>query len=550
MELAGRQRGVGSAIFGMNLTWERRTTLFVAGCVILYALFSKFFVNHIIVEEAFSAFAVIIALSLIGARVTYAHVPLAVRVLYRSIMVICTFYIATSHIAVPDSLLENAPLSASGLKVLWLVMILSGCLALIRPSFGLMTAEYILVNKIFLGATFGGLAITPTDYITLIDSGAFLAVGITLFGLIAGSRWGGRLWSSEGAPSAPSASGTQALHPLIILTLAMIAMHFGNYFYGALFKMSLGEHIWSWALENRTFLLILMGLESHVLPISFSPSLVQHAYDAFAFLYLPFNLAVLVAQFLCIFALNKLRWTIAVTLFYDAMHLGIFLLTGIFFWKWILLNLAIVAALSLVPRGPIPLQHRVLVMALVFLSPYVYKIPPFAWLDTPAVNTLHILAVTDAGETLEVPNNYFLPLSVTFVQQRMQWPARGKFPTTTWGTTRQIETLAAMSDCEDARPVDAWRPFGYSRDKISTILRRYHEYVLSAVDDRGLLNYDLYPHHIFTMPWEQQAFRSFDKRRIVAYRYESESVCLSLKDGRLQKHVKRSHGFDIPLDKT
>ncbi|MEM7221348.1 MAG: hypothetical protein AAF495_00105 [Pseudomonadota bacterium] len=475
---------------------------------------------------------------------TYEQVPLAVRVLYRSIIVISTFYIATSHITMPDSLLEESPLSSLGLRVLWVATILAGVLALVRPSFGLMTVEYILVNKSFLAYSFGGIALTSTDYVTLIDSGAFMAIGLTLYGLILKTRIHNYLCpfdaSSEAAPP-------RFVHPLIILSLAMIALHFGNYFYGAVIKMALGEHVSSWVLVNRTYQLILMALESRVLPISFDPNLVQHVYDAFAAIYVPFNFVVLIAQFFCIIALNNIRWTIAITVCFDLMHVGIFILTGIFFWKWILLNLAIVAALSLIVRTSISLQHRVLVMILVLASPVIYKIPPFAWFDTAAANTLHIHAITDDGEVYEVPSNYFLPLAVTIVQQRMQWPLENKFPTTTWGTTREWDRLAELSNCSTANTIEEWFWFIKSHEQITNIIQRYHTYILSVVDDRGLLNYDIYPHHFFTMPWELQEFRSLDKRRIVAYRYISEAACLSLDEGRLVKDVKRSQSFDIPV---
>jgi hypothetical protein len=67
------------------------------------------------------------------------------------------------------------------------------------------------------------------------------------------------------------------------------------------------------------------------------------------------------------------------------------------------------------------------------------------------------------------------------------------------------------------------------------------------VDENGYVDYDLFPHHIFSMPWHFEDFKQLDKRRIVSFRYENQAVCIGYEDGNLTKQKKYGATFDIPL---
>ena len=62
----------------------------------------------------------------------------------------------------------------------------------------------------------------------------------------------------------------------------------------------------------------------------------------------PINFATLFGQLAAVLMLFRRKLMIAITLFYDLAHIVIFFVT-VFFWKWILLNLALVAAIRLLP---------------------------------------------------------------------------------------------------------------------------------------------------------------------------------------------------------
>jgi len=83
--------------------------------------------------------------------------------------------------------------------------------------------------------------------------------------------------------------------------------------------------------------------------------------------------------------------------------------------------------------------------------------------------------------------------------------------------------------------------------KVAHLLRNHHSYILKNLRDDGTINYDLYPHHIFSMPWNYSEFRNLDKRRITSYRYVVESKCMAYKNGQRTAEVLLHGEFDVPI---
>src|SRR5690606_2505796 len=121
---------------------------------------------------------------------------------------------------------------------------------------------------------------------------------------------------------------------------------------------------------------------------------------------------------------------------YDLMHLGIFALTAIFFWKWIIVNAGFVLAFDLLRRRRVALPWPILVMGcvLVLVAPSTFHIVRLGWFDSGGVNEARFEARTASGNTVRVPSNYFLDGSIT-AAQRLDFPFAGGHLTGTWATT-------------------------------------------------------------------------------------------------------------------
>ena len=519
--------------------------------VFAYLLFSHLVYHpHVFGPHAVAAYVVLSCLVLGGALQSYAEATASYKTLIRSVIAVALFYIITGHVRIAEPLIGGDWLAEFELNRLWVAAALCGFVGLFRPSFGLVPLVYILWQKHQLMHVVG-LPIDWMDYLTVIETGSFLIIGYLILGLV-------RRLASVSSPSNCGVATWQTrensligtLHPVDALVLFAIALHFGNYFYAGLVKASLGDSPLYWALHNRTELLVLASWDYGYLPISFSSWLPAFTYESMEKFHVVTNLITFVIQLLAVVAIVRIRWVILITLAYDALHLLIFVTTGIFFWKFILLNLAIVAAVSRLRHVTLSTNLKIALAAAVACSPYVFQIMgSFAWIDTPSVNEARVYAVADDGTEYRVPSNFFLGASVTLAQSRMIWPQDVPFLTATWGGTRDFAVAKRSLACDWSQD-GAKRPpavFAMSKQHIREVVRRDHIQILSMADDEGYVDYDLFPHHIFSLPWEFVDFRKLDKRRIRSYRYEIEAVCLGYEQGRIKRRRMFQASFDIPL---
>jgi len=295
--------------------------------------------------------------------------------------------------------------------------------------------------------------------------------------------------------------------------------------------------------------LILASLETGVNPLSFSSGLTKIAYEAFAPTSWLINLATFTGQAVCLFTIVRPRLAMWTTVFFDLMHAGIFVFTGIFFWKYILLNLAIVFGLKKMLNRKVPNLFALVLILLVIISPFLFHITFFYWLDSPAMNSVRIFAFDKAGREYRVPASNFLSMSVTFVQHRLIHPHSGPFPTWTWGTTLLLHEMYDGQRCtlEQITPDMPKNKYFVPKEIITRAIQKYHLFMMANIDENGYWAYDLYPHHIFSVPWAFKEYRQLDKREIVGYKYSIEAVCLGYENSTFTREVIWRGGFDIEL---
>ena len=71
---------------------------------------------------------------------------------------------------------------------------------------------------------------------------------------------------------------------------------------------------------------------------------------------------------------------------------------------------------------------------------------------------------------------------------------------------------------------------------------------MERVDENG--HYDTYlrSHHHPSNPWMYDAFNSLDLRKIKRYRLLTQSVCMSMSDGRLAERVIKEDSVNIEIN--
>ncbi len=477
----------------------------------------------------------LIVLTIIALPVRAAALPSPFRIVLISINACCVFFIfaarETYSLGIANSLLDSA----------WLPVV-SGILAFRYPAFMLWPALSIQWTKLNAAAEAGWGSLNGADYIIIPDLALLIVMII-----------GGYVIYDQIAKRAKAPKILPSVNKTVFFSAAVLvvaAVHLSNYFYSGVGKLTLpNAGPLTWVIENKTYVLSTNATDSGFITLQniFSSSADQINF-ALQLFNVPMNIMVLIGQLFavtCLLSLRKAAWT---TTFYDIMHVAIFALTGIFFWKWIILNAALVYAFRRIRSiVVIPIPFRIFCCGLVVIAPMFFSIVTLAWFDTGAVNEAHFEAKAKSGETVRVPTNFFLDSSIDVAQQRFSEPYTGWLPTGTWGTTLDANLMRRIyKNCAvEAKP---WVLSSRDRLRITSLLKQQKRFIGSGSDDTGRLAYDLYPHHVWSAPWMFEQFSNLDLRTISSFMLVIESRCITVNDrGHIERKEVGRAEFEFPF---
>lgn len=144
-----------------------------------------------------------------------------------------------------------------------------------------------------------------------------------------------------------------------------------------------------------------------------------------------------------------------------AMHLGIVMTAGIFFWKWILVDAAMIwycgslwtwngSDVSIDRRAAVALPVATFMFA---LSHFATTGILFAWWDTSHSQYFTYQAETESGESYTLDPRYFVPYDIMFVQSRFYYVLHRPILPGTYGVTHSYPTFRDLRDASvDALP--------------------------------------------------------------------------------------------------
>lgn len=106
------------------------------------------------------------------------------------------------------------------------------------------------------------------------------------------------------------------------------------------------------------------------------------------------------------------------------MHLAIFASSGIFFWKWIVLDMALIVAILQMPEYTnqrlFQIRHHVVFCLFLVPGSLIYATAPkLAWFDAPLCQRYHIEIVGNSGRIYQVPPSELAPFDLQFAQGRL-----------------------------------------------------------------------------------------------------------------------------------
>jgi hypothetical protein len=158
-------------------------------------------------------------------------------------------------------------------------------------------------------------------------------------------------------------------------------------------------------------------------------------------------------------------------------------------------------------------------------------------------------AIDQEGKHYYVPTNYFTYYSYPLghMDYDLPDPSIGLGVGSPNGSVFTREALHAGMTCDTKHLERGFELFPFKPAPFSRFVRSYHRTAISIYRAIGAFPYDLYPHHFYVPLSLGEAFRNLDKKKVVAYLYKQETVCMSFKDGRPQRNLIASAEYRIDV---
>ncbi|MDB5339195.1 MAG: hypothetical protein JWN70_4814 [Planctomycetaceae bacterium] len=160
------------------------------------------------------------------------------------------------------------------------------------------------------------------------------------------------------------------------------------------------------------------------------------------------------------------------------LHGMICLTTGILFWKWVILDSALIGVLAMRNREMTEMlfapSRRWLSVGLILAAPLYFDSHWLAWYDTELNEIYHLEAVTPSGKTYNIPRTLLTPYEVYFAQNKFHFLSDEKFINGRYGTTVSWEATRRLDGRPTAAVADA------VRNELGKI--EFHERKIAAFD--------------------------------------------------------------------
>ena len=536
-------------------SWDRSTSLptVLTVLIALSGLIVFFLIRNILERLAWSTDYVLPAsiLALVGAavfaRVGYDQLPGIFSVLARTTAAGILTYLIFER---PDFTLADssyAHLAAYVDRGYWVALAVAA-LSIWRPSFMYPAAFYVIATR-YVVDEISGFYMSILDIRYMVDMAQFLAMSACGIALI-------RMWRSRrGKRSGPRVLGMVDLR-LLALCLAFIAMgfHLGNYFWSGFAKVVLGPQPWSWMLENQTQNLMIGALKRGTLPSGALPGLTQMLFDGSGHVVLLSNILVLATQLFAVIAVLRLRWLRIASWAYDGLHIGIYIFGGLFFWPWIWNNLSIFLAISRRSEQEIGWAPKLCCIIAILLggSQTLGASARLGWWDVLDIKVPTIQAQAEDNSWVDVPASYFLSHSYTVSHGWVDLAkTQGHYLPTIWGCAYTYDRLRTSGTCPEPpfiEEVESPRVREERLARVARFIRAHHRKMAQYADENKHYNFYLRSHHHPSNPWMYEKFNDMDIRKIRRYRLLTQSVCMSISEGRLVERIIKEDAIEFEID--
>jgi len=291
--------------------------------------------------------------------------------------------------------------------------------------------------------------------------------------------------------------------PYIGAAICMIAMYYVLSVYG---KLQFG-----WLMRGSLADLFMGAVIQNGWMTPFGNDTIVQTRNIIDTINIPLKVITFAIQGLLLFCLFDRRLLLIALLGCAGMHVGIFASSGILFWKWIAMDVAMAGILWNLPRadavrlfGTRMMLFGCLVICLVL--PIYFRGPvKLAWYDSSMVSHFHFEAVGQSGRIYQVPPSHWAPYDLAFAQGRFYYLGRIPRVVNCFGSVYDDELLDAIEKADNVSAVDALhRDYGQNRhDPLRTewfdkFVRRY--FMMHNEGGRRQPTHWGAPQHIWSYP--------------------------------------------------
>ena len=224
------------------------------------------------------------------------------------------------------------------------------------------------------------------------------------------------------------------IKPFIILA---VSLHASNYFIPAIAKLEISPDLYQWVFYNNISNLFVSSYINGWLSF-FSEKKILETASIINFLNKPLLFFSFIIQFVSIFIFFKEKLTYVILVLFEILHIGIFLASGIFFYKWIILNLGFIfffKQLSSKTKAQLfNIKVAFLSFVLVIFSPLYFSPQSLAWYDTKLNNYFDVYVTDINKKSFKLGRNFLSPYDKIFAQNRFLYTLDRPIVTATFGT--------------------------------------------------------------------------------------------------------------------
>lgn len=513
----------------MNGSDAKHQVLFVLAAAVAYVLYDYYIRLNILFPSALPlGLLAVVALCAAFSWVRYDRYSTSFKVFVRGLAAIIGAYAFMAFPAYPSVEADFGGWKDTVVIGGWFVAAASSVAALWRPSFVLVGGFYLWWSKHVATYVTGFHYHTTLDIDPLIYVCAFVSMALFLLAALEHPLAGRARWK----PFLDIRQGVIERRRLLSDTIVFVAitMHLANYFSSGLEKSALSGGFFFWPLENDMSNIFNVAAVNGQLLWQEIPGALSAFSGFFDFVKRPMAISIFVFQILAIIAFQSRKLLAFLFLFYDLMHLGIFLAVGANFWEWFILNLIILAAAARLDGrffGRRALAASAAGCLAVAVLPHPFWAAWLGWYDSRAANITYFEAEDADGTRTRIPATFFGFYSYPMAHMSFGVPPGRYLPVMTNGGTKNHGILSKAGSCDFA-PEEMISPFADMwSERIPAFIRAYHLHALERRDSAWRLDYDIYPHHFWSKPSISQKFRQLELSSVVAYVMRIESVCLT-----------------------